>query len=263
MAASLGEDAKLLVEAVRAGGEVALARFRAGDWKRWTKKDGTPVTDADMAVDERLSETLCGARPDYGWLSEETGRRGETAQRSFVVDPIDGTSAFVGAQNDWTVVAALIEDGRPVAGAIHRPVTGTTYHAAKGEGAWCDGTRLAVSERATLEGALVASPGTLFRDAGFVRLGATRPRTVGSLALRLAKVASGEFDAVLTKAGPHHWDLAAADIIVQEAGGTLIALEGHEVRYDRPSTRHGSVVAGSEALVAEVRRIASSERNTV
>lgn len=258
----MAADLAVLIEAVRAAGEEGLRRF-GSDVRTWTKDDGSPVSEADLAANETLRAALLGARPHYGWRSEEDGAAAGTDPRTFVVDPIDGTRAYLRKETAWTVVAAIVEAGRPVAAAIYRPMGGALYTAVAGEGAARDGRPLAISSCAGVAGARVAMPGPLYRDCGFKGAGVSRTGSVPSLALRLAKVGEGRIDAVITKPGAHHWDLAAADLIVREAGGTLTGLSGAVLDYAAEDTSHGCVVAGPLSLVEALRRIAAGSEPTV
>jgi myo-inositol-1(or 4)-monophosphatase len=123
-------DLDLILDAAREAGELAL-KARAGGLKVWSKDGGSPVTDADLAVDALLKERLRAARPDYGWLSEETvdDPARLTTTRQFVVDPIDGTVAFMKNKPWFAVSVAVVEDGRPIAGVVHAPALSETYAA--------------------------------------------------------------------------------------------------------------------------------------
>lgn len=255
-------DLKVLAEAVRAAGEVAMSHY-GGKPKHWNKPDGSPVSEADLAVDAALSGALRQARPTYGLLSEEHASEPGAAPRTFVIDPIDGTRAFLGGKHVWSVVAAVIEDGRPVAAAVLEPVAGALYTARQGGGAARNGVPLGVTQRADLAGAEVAMPGPMFREGGLGALGIMRGAQVPSLALRLVRVAEARLDGVITKAGPHHWDLAAADLIVQEAGGTLTDLAGMVPRYDSSDTSHPPVVAASRSLADRLCHKAAAAYATV
>lgn len=247
-------DAALLSEAVQAAAEVALRHFR-GPLKVWRKPDGSEVSEADIATDEALAAILRAARPDYGWLSEELGA-GADGRRRFIVDPIDGTAAYVKGEPDWTVVAAVVEGARPIAGAIFRAVEGTLYSAVLGAGAQRNGEPVLIEDR-TLRGATVWAPMAVYRASGLEAEGVTRARFVPSLALRMALlvdgIVDGGLDGVVTKFGPHHWDFAAADLFVHEAGGTLTTLGGELLRYDTAETRHPPTVAGGPVLAAALR----------
>ncbi|MEM8664476.1 MAG: 3'(2'),5'-bisphosphate nucleotidase CysQ, partial [Pseudomonadota bacterium] len=245
---TLVADKELLLEAVRAAGVVARRYFGKAP-RDWRKDDGSPVSEADIATEAALHDTLTAARPHYGWMSEERPDDIRMAERTFVVDPIDGTRGYLRGDRMWSVVAAIIEEGRPIAAAIAAPVAGTLYAAALGGGAERNGTAIAVSTHATLGGANVAMPSTLYREGGMQALGMTRAQGLPSLALRLAKVAEGRYDGVITKKGAQHWDLAAADLIVREAGGALTQLDGTPPRYDTADTRHPPLVAAPRATV--------------
>jgi len=248
-------DLALLTEAVRAAGETALG-FRSGSVRQWSKGDGSPVCEVDIAVDEALSASLRPARPGYGWISEELGGA-SVPGRAFVVDPIDGTRAFLAGDDGWSVVAAVVEAGRPVAAAVYRPTRRELYAAALGGGAMLNGVPIRISGRAGLSGATVAMPAVLWRDAGFRDAGVKKGGWIASLALRLCRVARGSPDAVVTKPGPHHWDLAAADLIVHEAGGRLVNFAGTAPRYDAAETAHGAIVAGPAPLAEALRTMAA------
>ncbi|MEP9352356.1 3'(2'),5'-bisphosphate nucleotidase CysQ [Xanthobacter sp. KR7-65] len=243
--------ARQVTDTVTAAGELALAMFRAG-LKTWTKGNDSPVTDADMAVDAFLRERLTALDPAIGWLSEESvdGPERLAARRLWVVDPIDGTRAFMAAGADWAVSVALVEDGRPVAAVLFAPASGELFTAVAGAGALHNGRPLAIAPRTRLDGARVAGPAAdldaIARTAPIERL----PR-IRSLALRLARVATGEIDVAFSGANSNDWDLAAADLIVEEARGLLTTRDGARLRYNAPVPRHASLVCAGAPLHAE------------
>lgn len=250
--AGLADDVATLKEAVLTAGETALSLFGKGP-KSWMKEDGSPVSEADLAVDAALTKVLKAARPDYGLMSEEHTGEIDIEQRTFVIDPIDGTRAFLRGDDVWSVVVAVVEAGRPIASAILEPVTGRLYVASRGGGAFCNDEPLQCSAAALVSGARVALPGPLYREGGLGAAGIRRSPSIPSLALRLVRVAEARLDGVITKPGPHHWDLAAADLIVQEAGGTLTSLSGTLPRYDSYDTSHSPVVAAPRSLADALR----------
>ena len=148
-----------LAAIVREAGAIAETTFR-GTFKHWTKGAGSPVTEADIAIDRFLRERLTRLAPDAGWLSEETedGSARLSAPRLWIVDPIDGTRAFVAGRTDWCVSVALVENGRPVAAAVFAPIEDGLYLAIAGEGATRDGTPIAASRDKGFERARVAGP---------------------------------------------------------------------------------------------------------
>lgn len=244
--------ARQLADAVAAAGEIARAMRRAGV-ASWTKENNSPVTEADIAVDQFLRERLMDIGPNFGWLSEETADSPArlSAGSIWVVDPIDGTRAFMAGDADWTVSAALVENGRPVVAALFAPVTEEMFVAARGHGASRNGAPMRASARTALEGASVSGPEpeiNAFRPrARFDR----RPR-VRSLALRLARVASGELDLALASPNANDWDLAAADLLVEEAEGRLSGYGGAPLLYNSPVPRHDRLICAGLPLHAAV-----------
>lgn len=244
-------DADLLHDAVRDAGRLARSLFQQ-KVKGWTKSDGSPVTEADLAVDKILKARLHGARPDYGWLSEETPDTAERLKlrKVWIVDPIDGTRAFAHGGDEWCVAAALLVDGRPHIAAIYRPMTEDFYEARSDQGATLNGSPLKVGTARALAGARVLG------NAGALKqLEAKAPvEAVASgntpLAMRLARVASGDLDAALSTMPKHDWDLAAGDLLVHEAGGAVTGLNGNIFTYNRAETRQANYVATSRALHA-------------
>lgn len=249
----------------RKAGEIALAYFRPGERTAAGvsyKSGGSPVTEADFAVDRFLFDNLHDLAPDAGWLSEETA---DTDQRLkcaslIVVDPIDGTLAFARGDNRWAVSIALVENGRPVAGVVHAPALGQTFVGATGLGAFLNGAAILVSTRQRLDGARIVAPRGL---SGFFQRSAygfdLAPRTP-SLALRLADIAYGRYDLAIAAPESRDWDIAAADVILTEAGGVLAELEGAPLTYNRRELRRDMLVAAPQPLFAaslELARAAS------
>ena len=252
----LHKDAELLFDAVREAGSLAMTLFRQ-QVRNWSKADGSPVTEADLKVDALLAGKLCGCRPSYGWLSEESpGQGGGECEKQWIVDPIDGTRGFMQGSDEWCIAAALIERGRPVAAAVYRPVCEEFYAAIAGEGATLNGAAIKVCDAATLDGAqVIGNRKSLERLRHQPIVAATK--TSIPLQLRLAFVASGRFDATISIGAKNDWDLAAGDLIVHEAGGLAGTLEGAPFRYNRRDTwQAGMIAAGARrhgALVQALR----------
>lgn len=252
---STNEDTALLLEAVREAGALALEYFgKSPDSRR--KADGTEVSEADLAADRLLAERLRAARPDYGWLSEETPDDGSrrTRARVWMADPIDGTRAFLRGVPEWAVSAALVEDGLPVVGAIFNPAKDQFFHAARGGGAWLNGEPIRVSGACRIAGSHFAVSDKMLTRSYWSRPwpGDVTTRWVNSIAYRLALVASGEADATMSLSRKSLWDLAAAHLLVQEAGGVLTTHDGQELRFDGADLTLPSIVAASPDLHAEL-----------
>ena len=241
----------LVREAAREGGAIAMRHFRK-DPETWLKNGQSPVSAADIAVDDFLRRTLRAARPDYGWLSEETADGPErlSARRTFVVDPIDGTRAFIDGKRTWCVSIAVVEDGKPLVGVLDCPARDEVYEAALGVPATLNGATITVSPARS--SARVAGPKQILDLApAYMRSGPAVPY-IPSLAYRIAMVASGALDATFVKPNSHDWDLAAADLILRRAGGALLDTNGAPPAYAAGSnTRHGALAAGSGALLRD------------
>ncbi|HYA81257.1 MAG TPA: 3'(2'),5'-bisphosphate nucleotidase CysQ [Methylocystis sp.] len=239
---------------VRKAGDIAMAYFRPGERTSahvTYKSGGSPVTEADFAVDRFLREGIAALAPQIGWLSEETADSAErlSLPEIAIVDPIDGTTAFVRGDARWAVSLALVEKGRPVAGVVHAPALERTFTASAGRGAYLNGEPIRVSARTALEGARVVAPGSLATTLEKSRYGfAIAPRSP-SLALRLVEVARGADDLVFAGPNSRDWDIAAADVILREAGGALFEMSGGPLVYNRASSRREGLVAAPVALI--------------
>ena len=234
-------------------GALALDHFRHGaktSARIWSKHGGSPVTEADMEVDRFLKERLEAALPEAGWLSEETMDNPARLKRPLVwiVDPIDGTRAFLGGHPDWSVSIALVLDGRPIAGVVYAPAHDALYEAARGQGARLAGKAIFGSTASNLRQARTAGPKPLIDALEARGGGLDRLDKIPSLALRLARVAEGAVDVGLVSSNARDWDLAAADLILHEAGGHLSDLEGVQPVYNRPEPIHGELAAASGRL---------------
>ena len=243
-------DLDLILTAAREAGALAVAAREAG-LKIWSKDGGSPVTDADLAVDALLKERLGAARPDYGWLSEETAddpARLATA-RQFVVDPIDGTAAFLKGKPWFAVSIAVVENGRPIAGVVHAPALDETYVATLGGGATLNGKAISPSDTEDLEDAAMLGDAKMFVHPAWVTpWPPMRVESRNSIAYRLCLVADGRFDAAVALSPKNEWDLAAADLICARAGAVLTDHTGRSFTYNRPNPLLPSVVCANRAL---------------
>jgi len=249
---------RILVEAAREAGRLALAHFAAGERTRARvdfKRGGSPVTEADLAVDKFLKMQLRPRFPSAGWLSEETDDDAErlSRERVLVVDPIDGTRAFVVGDPRWTVSIALVDSGRPIAGVVHAPALDETFAASLGGGATRNGERIKVSARAALDGARIGGPRALTEIvARAAEISLSLEPKIPSLAYRIALVASGALDLALASDNAHDWDVAAADLVLSEAGGALVDADGRTLTYNRAETLHPILAAAPRGLLAAV-----------
>ncbi|MDO9335709.1 MAG: 3'(2'),5'-bisphosphate nucleotidase CysQ [Caulobacter sp.] len=243
-------DLDLIVEAARAVGETAL-RLQSEGLRIWGKDNGTPVTNADIEVDTLLKARLGQARADYGWLSEETADDPARLDRRrlFVVDPIDGTVAFMKYKPYWSVSIAVVEDGQPVAAVVHAPELDETFTAQLGQGAHLNGQPIRASATAQVLGSAMLGDAKMFAHPAWkTPWPDMRIEARNSIAYRLCLVADGRFDAALALSAKSEWDLAAADLIRAEAGAMLTDHKGRSFSYNKPVPLMPSVVCAAPAM---------------
>ncbi len=244
------DDLELIRSAALAAGALALSERERGV-KTMTKADGSPVTSADLAVDALLKDRLLSARPDYGWLSEETADSPErlTKKRIFIVDPIDGTVAFMKAKPWWCVPIAVIEDGRPVAAVIHAPQLNETFEATLGGGARLNGKLITASDTDSLDDASMLADAALMQSPRWEEpWPPMRFEKRNAIAYRMALVAAGAFDAAVAISPKWDWDIAAGDLIAREAGAVVSDHQGGAWVFNRPDPRQHSLVCSAPAL---------------
>jgi len=252
-ASSVIDDADLLQATVREAGALALSLFR-NDLKKWIKGASSPVSEADIAVNDLLERKLRSATPDYGWLSEESAddERRLGKRLVWIVDPIDGTRGYLAGREDWCVSVALVEDAVPLLAAVFAPVSDEFFFAGRGQGATRNDIPLRATSGTAMDFSRVAGPKPLVErlktSPGDITL---HPR-IGSLALRLCRVAQGSLDAAFAGGQSRDWDLAAANLIVQEADGKMTALSGESILYNRREVAHGMLVAAGRDRHASI-----------
>jgi myo-inositol-1(or 4)-monophosphatase len=245
-------DLPLLEAAAREAGAIARASY-GKPVETWSKGEAGPVTEVDLAIDKLLHEKLIGARPDYGWLSEEqadTDARLKKA-RVFVVDPIDGTSVFLAHQPRFTISIGLVANGRAAAGVVYNPITDEMFSGAVGIGAHHNRRPIRVTAQDKLDGASLIGKKRFFADDKWPRPWPKlkldfRP----SIAHRLALVAAGEFDGVVLTGFKHDWDIAAGAALVEAAGGIVTDPWGAPLAFNAADPRAPGVVAAGPALHA-------------
>jgi myo-inositol-1(or 4)-monophosphatase len=249
----LTRDAALLTDTVREAGALALSLFRT-ELKNWTKGASSPVSEADIRVNDLLESRLRSATPDYGWLSEESVDDEARLEKRLVwiVDPIDGTRGYLAGREDWCVSVALVENGSPLLATVFAPASDEFFFATRGQGALLNAVPVLATSGTELDFSRVAGPKPLVerlsRQAGEIIL---HPR-IGSLALRLCRVAQGSLDAAFAGGQSRDWDLAAANLIVQEANGNMTALSGDAILYNRQEVTHGVLVAAGRDRHASI-----------
>ncbi|MDJ0825005.1 MAG: 3'(2'),5'-bisphosphate nucleotidase CysQ [Rhodobacter sp.] len=243
-------DLPLLIDAARKGAEIALKYWRT-DQRIDHKDGGSPVSEGDYATDAYLRETLTAARPGYGWLSEETpdDRSRLTRDTVFIVDPIDGTRAYVDHQPTWALSLAVVHQGQPTAGVVYLPARDKLYSAAKDQGARLNGTPIRTGTRVDPDGATILAPKPSLDPRWWARsVPKVQRHWRPSLAYRFCLVAEGRFDIMLTLKDAWEWDVAAGAVIAEEAGATVTDRDGARLELNRETPKSAGILVAPPGL---------------
>ena len=248
-------DLDLLIAAAEAAGDIATRYFRAGH-AVWDKEDGQgPVTEADLEVDAMLRSRLVAARPGYGWLSEESDDDSTRLARDsvFIIDPIDGTRAFIEGHETWAHSLAVVRRGRPVAAVVYLPVPGKLYAAQAGGGARLNGSPILASQRGELAAAdILATRAVLDERFWKGEVPRMKRHFRSSLAYRLALVGEGRFDGMITLRNSWEWDIAAGALIAAEAGAAVSDRSGHAIAYNTEARWAPGIICATPGIHAEI-----------
>ena len=240
--------------AAREAGAILLRHYEDGT-KQWEKSEDNPVTLADLESDRAIQEILAKAFPEDAILSEETVSTLDRLEneRVWIVDPMDGTKEFTKKIPEFAASIALSFRGQPVVGVIQNPVTGTAVWASQGAGCFRDGQRVTVNRPEGLDQAVViASRTEISRDQFAPYEGWFKDlQPVGSIAWKLACVASGAGDLNISVAPKNEWDVCAGDCLVREAGGRYVDFDGQPRVYNQAKTLIDCGMAAGAAPLLE------------
>lgn len=249
------DDLSLLIDAARASGDIARKYFNRSP-EAWDKGDGAgPVTEADLAIDTMLRTELLHARPDYGWLSEETEDSTDRLGNDyvFIVDPIDGTRAFIAGETTFSHSLAIARDGAVTAAVVYVPMLDRLYAATVDKAAQLNGELIAASEPKALEDATLLAAKTNMKEEHWQgRVPPVTRKFRPSLAYRLCLVAEGRFDGMLTLRDCWEWDIAAGDLIVRQAGGRVTDRDNQALKFNNPHPKTRGCHAGSPWVHSEL-----------
>ena len=242
-------DSKRLESIVAHAGEIALGLWpgAGANLRSWEKTPGSPVCEADLAVDSFLKRELGALLPSAGWLSEETADDPARLDRDLIwlVDPVDGTRDFIRGRKGWAVSVALISAGRPLIGSLCAPARGEVWQAVAGQGATLNGAPIAASRRQEFAGARVPANELMKQDRIL-----TTVEQPNSIALRIAMVADNRADLVATLRWGFEWDIAAAGLIAREAGAAVSDSFGRKLDYNKRDPRAFGVIASAPDIHA-------------
>jgi myo-inositol-1(or 4)-monophosphatase len=254
-ASQLAADLALALRAVEAAGSAVLPFFRSDTPVEYKSPD-QPVTEADLLANRILQDVLCGERPTYGWLSEETADSADRLgrERVWIVDPLDGTRSFIDGFPEYAISVGLVERGDARIGVVLNPSTRELYHAVQGGGAYLNDRPIGIAPQDRPGCTLVASRSEL-RRGEFDALPETwQLLPLGGTAYKMVKVADGTATAYLSRGPKSEWDVCAAGLIVSEAGGRVVDLAGSPLRFNRPAPFLQGIVVANAAAHTEVLR---------
>ncbi|MXP15118.1 3'(2'),5'-bisphosphate nucleotidase CysQ [Altererythrobacter confluentis] len=249
-------DQALLQQIVRQAGQIAVSRWpgHGHALESWDKEPGSPVSEADIEVDNFLRRELGRLLPSAGWLSEESTDHPERLGKglAWLVDPIDGTRDFIRGRPGWCVSVALVSAGRPLIGMLSAPARGEEWLGIAGQGAWRNGTALVASTRKVFAGARVPADALPSADSDLTLV--DKPN---SIALRIAMVGADEADLVATLRWGFEWDIAASTLIAREAGAVVTDAFGAPLNFNKRDPRaFGLLVCAPGIHDAAVARLA-------
>jgi len=250
----------VMIKAARVAGRSLVKDFREVENLQVSMKGaGDFVSRADTRAEEIIRDMLLEARPNYGWLGEESGaQEGKDPTRRWIVDPLDGTTNFLHGMPHWAVSIALEHKGEIVAGVVFDAAKDEMFFAEKGQGAWMNQTRLRVSGRRQMSEAVFATglpfAGNKYLPAVLGDLGQLLPtcagvRRWGAAALDLAYVAAGRYDGYWER-GLNAWDIAAGILIAREAGALV-----EPIREGQVLLEDGHLITANEPLFAPFAKI--------
>ncbi|MFV2054269.1 inositol monophosphatase family protein [Aliiroseovarius sp. YM-037] len=249
-------DIDLLIDVARAAGRIAERHWKSA-LDIWDKPGGAgPVTAADLEVNRMMAAELRTARPDYGWLSEETEDTPERldADRVFIIDPIDGTRAFINGEKNFSHSLAVAENGVVVAAVVYVPMLDALYSATAGEAAQQNGEVIKVCPTNPDTAQILSTKANFIPENWPGGVPEVKRHFRSSLAYRLCLVADGQFDGMLTLRDTWEWDVAAGSLIVAQAGGFVTDRQGAGPRFNSPRPMLRGIVAAEPDLHADLTR---------
>jgi myo-inositol-1(or 4)-monophosphatase len=247
---AMNYELEVLQQAVRQAGQQVLKLATEG-FETHIKKDRSPVTTADLAVNQILHDVLLAAYPHDAWLSEESPddpRRLEN-KRVWVIDPIDGTKYFMRGVPQYAISVALVESHQPVVAVVYNPAADELFSAVRGMGAWLNGQRIHVTPARDGRPIVLVNPPALERGLFRAIEAAAECRPMGSIAYTLALVAAGRADATLNLDGLNEWDVAGGVLLIEEAGGMVMDRNGSPLSFNQAKTTIRGILAADKDLL--------------
>jgi myo-inositol-1(or 4)-monophosphatase len=266
---TLSRERDVAIDAAKQAGEIIRGYYKT-DIKIDLKGHDNPLTAADTESNARIKELISAAFPDDGWLSEETADSPERLgkRRAWIVDPLDGTKEFTQHIPEFCVCIALVEEGTPIVAVEYNPAADRLYCAVKGQGTTVNGERARVStQRDVAQAEVMASRSEDKRGEWDPFKPLCKVVLTGSVAFKLAELATGNGDATFTLTPKNEWDICAGTLLVTEAGGTVTGLDGKPLAFNQKSPLRPGMIASNGVLhdglmkmIADVGPVKKSEK---
>ena len=244
----------IIKDTILRAGDIALKWFR-NDPENWEKEDGSLISKVDIEINNLLMKILKKNNPSFGWLSEETedDKSRLTNEVTYVVDPLDGTKAFLEGKKEFSISIALVKNGEPISGIVYSPSTKEIFESEKGKGSWKNNKQIKISKYKELSGCRMVAFKPMFSHPSWKKPWPDMLiENKNSVAYRMALVASGEFDAMMALNSKNDWDIAAGDLLIREAGGIVSQHNNTKMKYNDLSTKKPSVIGSNLKIYNEI-----------
>ena len=240
----------LVKESILEAGKLALKWFKK-DPEQWKKDDGSLVSKADIEINDLLNKLLKNKNPEFGWLSEENedDRSRLNKKITFVVDPLDGTKAFLEGKKEFSISVAIVKNGLPISGIVFSPSTGEMFEAEKNKGSWKNNKKVIISNYNRLEKCKMIAFKPMFSHPAWKEPWPKMDvENRNSIAYRMALVASGQYDAMMALNSKNDWDIAAGDLLISESGGVVTLHTNKKIIYNTENIKKPSVIGTNKSI---------------
>ena len=240
----------LVKESIVEAGKLALKWFKK-DPEQWEKDDGSLVSKADIEINDLLNKLLKNKNPEFGWLSEENEDDKSRLNKkiTFVVDPLDGTKAFLEGKKEFSISIAIVKNGLPISGIVFSPSTGEMFEAEKNKGSWKNNKKIIISKYKKLEKCKMIAFKPMFSHPAWKEPWPKMDvENRNSIAYRMALVASGQYDAMMALNSKNDWDIAAGDLLISESGGVVTLHTNKKIIYNTENIKKPSVIGTNKSI---------------
>lgn len=258
-------ELKSAINTAKEAGSIIMQYYKS-KYEIRDKSYHNPVTTADHASDTFLKETLTKQYPEYGWLSEETVDSKERLnyERTWVVDPLDGTKEFIEGVDHFVVSVGLVENGEPIIGVLYNPASKELFTAIKGGGAFLDGEKLNCSNLTNFKEMVILNSRSETRNGLWSPYSDVfkEQRAIGSVAYKLGLTSAGKADVFASLRPKNEWDICAGHCIIREAGGEMVSLDGKPITYNNVKTLiTPGIIAARKDLLPETINLFQQKKN--